>query len=155
MNEANAKEGYFKRLLAWQNPVFIGIAIFASLLVGASQPCFGGLLMSKVLAKLTVPLDQYALFWPGNNLEDDMQFYCIIMACFAVGTSLAMFVQKLFFIRLSETVTFHMRYTLYDKILEKNIGWFDLRENAVGILSSAMAQDTSLVNGVSSESLGP
>lgn len=48
-----------------------------------------------------------------------------------------------------------MRYELYDAILSKNIGWFDLRENSVGILGSAMAQDTSLVNGVSSESLGP
>ena len=48
-----------------------------------------------------------------------------------------------------------MRHELYDSILTKNIGWFDLRENSVGSLSSAMAADTSLVNGVSSESLGP
>lgn len=56
---------------------------------------------------------------------------------------------------LSEKVTYSMRFTLYDSILSKNIGWFDLRENSVGGLSSAMASDTSLVNGVSSESLGP
>ena len=48
-----------------------------------------------------------------------------------------------------------MRYTLYDEILSKNIGWFDLRENGVGVLSAAMASDTSLINGVGSESLGP
>jgi len=48
-----------------------------------------------------------------------------------------------------------MRYTLYDAILSKNIGWFDLRENAVGVLNTTMAQDTSLINGVSAESLGP
>lgn len=30
-----------------------------------------------------------------------------------------------------------------------------MRENSVGTLSSAMAADTALVNGVSSESLGP
>ena len=73
----------------------------------------------------------------------------------AVGIFFAMWVQKYFFQRISVLVTYHMRYTLYDEILNKNIGWFDLRENSVGVLSSAMAQDTSLINGVSSESLGP
>lgn len=77
------------------------------------------------------------------------------MVIIAVITFVAMFIQKYFFNRSSELVTFHMRYTLYDSILSKNIGWFDLRENSVGILSSSMASDTSLINGVSSESLGP
>lgn len=48
-----------------------------------------------------------------------------------------------------------MRYTLYNAIISKSIGWFDLKENSVGVLSSSMATDTTLVNGVSSESLGP
>jgi len=56
---------------------------------------------------------------------------------------------------LGAKVTYQMRATLYNSIMSKNIGWFDLRENSVGILSSAMASDTSLVNGVSSESIGP
>jgi ATP-binding cassette, subfamily B (MDR/TAP), member 1 len=44
---------------------------------------------------------------------------------------------------------------LYQSILRKNIGWFDDRENGVSVLTSAMAQDTSIINGVSSESLAP
>ena len=35
------------------------------------------------------------------------------------------------------------------------IGWFDERDNASGVLTNTMAQDTSIINGVSSESLGP
>jgi ATP-binding cassette subfamily B (MDR/TAP) protein 1 len=73
----------------------------------------------------------------------------------AVGVFFAMWLQKYFFQLISVKVTYAMRYTLYDEILNKNIGWFDMRENSVGVLSSAMAQDTSLINGVSSESLGP
>jgi ABC-type multidrug transport system fused ATPase/permease subunit len=111
--------------------------------------------MAKVLTKLTVPMEMYHELFPGSNLEDDMNVYVIWMGGFAVATFLSMFIQKLFFSRLSEQVTYHMRYTLYDSILSKNIGWFDLRENSVGILSASMASDTSLVNGVSSESLGP
>lgn len=88
-------------------------------------------------------------------MEDEINWYCLIMGIFAVATFSSMFTQKYCFSRLGESVTYNMRYSLYNSILGKNIGWFDLRENSVGVLSSAMAQDTSLVNGVSSESLGP
>jgi ATP-binding cassette subfamily B (MDR/TAP) protein 1 len=56
---------------------------------------------------------------------------------------------------LGENVTLGVRELLYTNILRKNIGWFDLRENSTGVLSSAMASDTAVINGVSSESLGP
>lgn len=56
---------------------------------------------------------------------------------------------------MGENVTLGVRELLYKNILMKNIGWFDLRENSTGVLSSAMASDTAVINGVSSESLGP
>jgi len=39
--------------------------------------------------------------------------------------------------------------------LEKDIGFFDARENNASVLTASMAEDTSIVNGASSESLGP
>lgn len=56
---------------------------------------------------------------------------------------------------LGENVTLKIRQILYRSILEKNIGWFDEQDNQSSVLTSAMAQDTSLINGASSESLGP
>jgi hypothetical protein len=41
------------------------------------------------------------------------------------------------------------------EILKKDIGFFDFRENNASVITSAMAQDTSLINGASAESLGP
>ena len=35
------------------------------------------------------------------------------------------------------------------------MGWFDERDNAPGILTSTMAKDTTILNGVGGESLGP
>jgi len=139
MNEKNAKEGFFGRLMEWNNKTYIAIACVASLITGASQPTFGGILMSRILAQLTVPLELYPVIFPGKNMEDEINMYCLIMGLFAVGTWLSMFTQKYFFNKLSEVVTYRMRGELYDAILGKNIGWFDLRENSVGILSSAMA----------------
>ena len=111
--------------------------------------------MAPVLTHLTVPLDLYPLLFPGKDMEEEVTAYCVWMAIMAGISFVAMFTQKYFFNRSSELVTYHMRYSLYDSILSKNIGWFDLRENGVGILSASMASDTSLINGVGSESLGP
>jgi len=35
------------------------------------------------------------------------------------------------------------------------MGFFDFQENQSSVLTSAMAQDTALINGAASESLGP
>lgn len=39
--------------------------------------------------------------------------------------------------------------------MQKHIGFFDEKDNGTGILTAAMSQDTSIINGVSTESLGP
>lgn len=73
----------------------------------------------------------------------------------AVSVGIAGWIQKYFFSLLGENVTIRIRKDLYSSILSKNIGWFDMRENATGVLSSTMASDTALINGVGGESLGP
>lgn len=37
----------------------------------------------------------------------------------------------------------------------KHMGWFDDRENATSVLVAAMAEDTSIVNNISTEGLAP
>jgi len=39
--------------------------------------------------------------------------------------------------------------------MRKNIGWFDDKDNGVSVITSAMAKDTSIINGVCTESLSP
>jgi len=56
---------------------------------------------------------------------------------------------------LGNNVTLEVRKILYAKILEKHIGFFDLPENGTSVLTSTMASDTHLINGVGSESLQP
>jgi hypothetical protein len=52
-------------------------------------------------------------------------------------------------------VTLVIRKILYSNILQKNIGWFDDRDNGPSVLTSTIASDTALINGISTESLGP
>ena len=44
---------------------------------------------------------------------------------------------------------------MYEKVLQKNLGWFDDKDNASGILTAAMAEDTYLINGVGADSISP
>lgn len=64
-------------------------------------------------------------------------------------------IQRKSFSKLGEGVTFKIRCLLYSKILQKNMGWFDERDNSTGILTSVMASDAQNVNAAASQSLGP
>jgi len=56
---------------------------------------------------------------------------------------------------LGENVTLKIRQVLYLSILKKNIGWFDHKDNGPSVLTSAMASETAIINGASSDSIGP
>jgi len=52
-------------------------------------------------------------------------------------------------------VTLKVRNLVYVSILNKHIGWFDNRDNSPSVISATLAKDTSIVNGVSTESISP
>jgi ATP-binding cassette subfamily B (MDR/TAP) protein 1 len=73
-----------------------------------------------------------------------------LVSCAAFFTG---FSQKFSFGVIGENVTLKIRQQLYSAILQKNIGWFDDKENAPGVLSATMASDAQTINGVSAEGL--
>jgi ATP-binding cassette subfamily B (MDR/TAP) protein 1 len=81
----------------------------------------------------------------------DKWVYCLI-GC-AAAQLLFGFVSKHFFGTLGENVTLQIRKDLYNSILRKNIGWFDHQDHAPSVLTSVMAEDSSQINGVASETL--
>ena len=56
---------------------------------------------------------------------------------------------------LSYNITYDIRKELYANILSKNIGYFDFSENSTPVLSSVMQTDTSIINGVCTETIPP
>lgn len=77
------------------------------------------------------------------------------MLIVAVICTVTMVATKKIFGTLGNNVTIQVRELLYQKILEKNMGFFDFPENGSSVLTSAMASDTHLLNGVGSESIDP
>lgn len=84
-----------------------------------------------------------------------MEYWVLWSLAVAFGCLIAASVRGACFGFLGNNVTIKIREILYQSIMEKDIGFFDMRENNASILTSAMAQDTAQINGASAESLGP
>ena len=156
--------GNFSKLMPYNKPaILIFVGCIGAACNGAIQP-LTGIILSKLLSVMTMPrvLLQFKAAEKGiegytveDYFMDEVVFWCIVMLCLAGGAFLSSVIQKSSFGALGENVTLSIRRLLYANILSKNIGWFDDRENSPGVLTSAMATDTSIINGVSTESLSP
>lgn len=80
---------------------------------------------------------------------------CMWMLIIAGVCSVGYFSAKFSFGTLGNNVTLKIRQILYAHILEMNIGFFDERDNGPSVLTSVMASDTAVINGIGTESIGP
>lgn len=79
--------------MEWNQPkVLVVVALFGSLVCGAAQPIFGGLIMSEILTYLSLTALQFEMIFPGLTLEGEVEFYCILMVAVAAASALAMWV---------------------------------------------------------------
>lgn len=154
--EKCAETGGFTKLLPYNNPkvlIFTGSVGAAAL--GGSM-AFLGVGFSEYLSLLVPPIEAWELLGKDKNYFHDTNIYwALILTGLAVVSGVGAFWQQYSFNRLGAGATLKVRELLYEKILQKDIGWFDQRDNAPGVLTNTMAQDTSIINGVSSEGLGP
>ena len=156
-----------KKLWKYQSPrglLFFGFII--SFVAGASHP-MTGMTMAGMMSTLTTPLDKAWIIGGEKEKPEDpkwghkwlkvqiTEIWCVFFACLALYNGTCQILSKMSFSTLSENVTFSMRRDLYKSILQKNIGWFDFPMNGVSVLTSAMAADTSVINGTASESIAP
>lgn len=111
------------------------------------MPWFG-ILLSKMLFVLNG--------WYGpdtDTIRSKSDHYCLLMFVAALIALFTGFSQKFCFGVIGENVTLKIRKQLYSSILMKHIGFFDEKENAPGVISSSMASDCQVINGVSAEGL--
>lgn len=145
----------FMRIMQYNKPKWhVYIACFGAMLLGAPQAAMA-IVFSKFMVLLSLPIEVYDYVFGMDHYFEQQKWLCLallgIALCVAVGVSLKDF----YFKSLGANTTYYVRCDLYTKILQKNLGWFDDREHSSGVLTSAIAKDTSIINGISSESLGP
>ena len=137
-----SKKGFMSRLAPYNKPcinVFFGI--IASCVQGCIFPTFGTF-MAKML---------FTYMGDRATLREDSNFWCLWMLIAAIIAFITGFTQKFGFGIVGENITMNVRHALYQAIVKKNIGWFDRRENAPGILTSTLASEAQALNGASTE----
>ena len=129
----------YNRLMSWSKPEF-GIYVIASLgavVNGSVQPLFA-VLFATILTKL-------------GTAESDT--YSLLLACLGVGAFVTNFMQNLY-VLAGERVTRRLRYASFSAILAQDIEFFDHEENATGVLMSKLAEDATLVPGLTGQTFG-
>lgn len=74
-------------------------------------------------------------------MRSESSEWCLYMFLCAVVSLITTFTQKFCFGVVGENITLNIRGQLYSSLLKKNMGWFDHRENAPGVLTSVLASD--------------
>lgn len=87
------------------------------------------------------------------KLRKDSDIWCLAMFISCLVSFVTGFTQKFLFGIIGENITLNIRDKLYSALVKKNIGWFDNRENAPGVLNSVLASDVQALNGASTEGL--
>lgn len=154
----------FMKVMAFNSPkIAIVFAVIGVTIAGLLQP-FLGWVWADLLLTLSIPVEYIMaeLVSKGKDpsewkteLKDDCERLALLLTLLGAATFVSYVIKSYLFTVLGENVTIQIRELLYKSILEKNIGWFDLQENQSSVLTSAMAQESAIINGASSESLGP
>jgi ATP-binding cassette subfamily B (MDR/TAP) protein 1 len=126
-------QNVMKRLLPFSTPYCNTIVGSLVLLVnGAVFPVFGIFITNMLFALMTPDME---------IMRQESNKWCLGMFLCAVVAFFAMAIGKSLFGVVGENLTKSVRVELYKSLIIKNIGWFDLKENSPGILTSCLASD--------------
>ena len=133
----------YDKLKQYQTPAgLLYVALFCGTVIGSSMLLIG-LIMAKNLQYLSAPWELLNLMDPiltGRQvLQREMEFIAILTGLLAIVTALCTCGEKRSFGILGENLTEKLRKKLYSTILRKHVGFFDIRDNATSVLTSAMA----------------
>uniref|UniRef100_A0A8B9KNT8 ATP-binding cassette, sub-family B (MDR/TAP), member 5 n=1 Tax=Astyanax mexicanus TaxID=7994 RepID=A0A8B9KNT8_ASTMX len=137
----------FGRILALNKPEwpYVMVGTLASLVGGAVYPCVG-ILFAKIIGV-------FAETDPEVKRQKTMMFSLLFLLVGAVAF-ITYFFQGYMFGKSGEILTMRLRSQAFKAILRQDISWFDDHNNAVGVLTTKLATDASLVKGVTGSRIG-
>jgi hypothetical protein len=74
-------------------------------------------------------------------MYSEVSFYVLLMFIESIIVYTNIFFYRYTFGIVGSNIIKNVRKNLYNSILEKNIGWFDKRENSPGILTNILGSD--------------
>lgn len=124
------------------------IGLIASLFASLNLPLFGFVLSKFIFVLAIDPVTEREEFDRQRNIWT----LAFVGLCLAIGLSTG--IQKLCFGIGGENLTLSLRAKLFEAILRKNVGWFDNKYRAPGILTNIIAEDINAINGLTTETFG-
>ncbi|KAM2483892.1 hypothetical protein ACFX1W_041471 [Malus domestica] len=118
----------------------IGAAIF-----GSFNP-----LLAYVIALIVT---SYYRVDEGRHLRQEVDKWCLIIACMGIVTVVANFLQHFYFGIMGEKMTERVRRMMFSAMLRNEAGWFDEEENSADTLSMRLANDATFVRAAFSNRL--
>ncbi|XP_056330778.1 ATP-dependent translocase ABCB1 [Danio aesculapii] len=137
----------FTKILALNKPEwpYLVVGTFASLVGGAVYPCVA-ILFAKIIGVFAEPD-------PEVKRQKTLMF-SLLYLLIGVVAFLTYFFQGFMFGKSGELLTMRLRSQAFKAIVRQEIGWFDDNNNAVGVLTTKLATDASLVKGAAGSRLG-
>ncbi|XP_073702575.1 ATP-dependent translocase ABCB1 [Garra rufa] len=137
----------FTKILALNKPEwpYLLVGTVASLVGGAVYPCVA-ILFSKIIGV-------FAEADPDIKRQKTMMFSLLFLLVGAVAF-ITYFFQGFMFGKSGELLTMRLRSQAFNAMMRQEIAWFDDNNNAVGVLTTKLATDASLVKGAAGSRLG-
>jgi len=89
----------------------------------------------------------------GGHLREEVDKWCLIIACMGIVTVVANFLQHFYFGIMGEKMTERVRRMMFSAMLRNEVGWFDDEENSPDTLSMRLANDATFVRAAFSNRL--
>uniref|UniRef100_A0A672KIK7 Multidrug resistance protein 1-like n=1 Tax=Sinocyclocheilus grahami TaxID=75366 RepID=A0A672KIK7_SINGR len=137
----------FTKILALNKPEwpYLLVGTLGSLVGGAVYPC-----MAILFAKI---IGVFAEVDPEVKRQKTMMFSLFFLLTGAVAF-ITYFFQGFMFGKSGELLTMRLRSQAFNAMMRQEIAWFDDNNNAVGVLTTKLATDASLVKGAAGSRLG-
>ncbi|XP_043117693.1 ATP-dependent translocase ABCB1 [Puntigrus tetrazona] len=145
--EEKTPEIPFTKILALNKPEwpYLMVGTLASLVGGAVYPCVA-ILFAKIIGV-------FAEVDPDIKRQKTMMFSLFFLLVGAVAF-ITYFFQGFMFGKSGELLTMRLRSQAFNAMMRQEIAWFDDNNNAVGVLTTKLATDASLVKGAAGSRLG-
>ncbi|XVE99500.1 hypothetical protein REPUB_Repub03eG0204200 [Reevesia pubescens] len=102
---------------------------------------------------ITLIVTAYYRHEEHHHLRDEVDRWCLIIACMGIVTVVANFLQHFYFGIMGEKMTERVRRMMFLAMLRNEVGWFDEEDNSADTLSMRLANDATFVRAAFSNRL--
>ncbi|KAK9723075.1 hypothetical protein K7432_002135 [Basidiobolus ranarum] len=122
----------------------------SSIINGGINPAFG-ILFGYLVTDLSVPITGPSV---AEQVTNNKNYWTLLLLYVTIVVSIAQWLSTYSFVVASERLALRLRSISFRSILRQDIGWFDIKENTSGALTSKLALDATLVQGLTGMTAG-